>query len=196
MLRHRRSRMSSHDSSSSSSAASATSKKKSKEPRGRSKSKKRTEPNKYELIDKKKPSSSTSESSKEAPKKSPSGNTPAKVSPSVKKKTKEFSVKAGKFLMQLLMVALFLVLPITLLLCLATNSMQSDNTWLAFVAHLYISVTCVLITLAAFLLKGLLLLPLYLAFFTINVLLWLFNCNETVVDQIVTTAATGPDLQV
>ena len=183
MLRHRRRRMSSRDSSSSS-AAIATSKKKSREPSGRSKSKKRTEPNKYELLDKKKPSRS--------PKKSPSGNTPAKVSSSPKKKTKEFSVKSGKYLMQLLMVALFLVLPFTLLLCLATNSMQSDNTWLAFVVHLYISASSVLITLAAFLFKGLLLLPLYLAFFTINFLLWLFNCNETVVDQIVTTAATDP----
>ena len=175
--------MSSRDSSSSS-AAIATSKKKSREPSGRSKSKKRTAPNKYELLDKKKPSRS--------PKKSPSGNTPAKVSSSPKKKTKEFSVKSGKYLMQLLMVALFLVLPFTLLLCLATNSMQSDNTWLAFVVHLYISASSVLITLAAFLFKGLLLLPLYLALFTINFLLWLFNCNETVVDQIVTTAATDP----
>ena len=191
MLRHRRRRMSSRDSSSSS-AAIATSKKKSKEPKGRSKSKKRTAPNKYELLDKKKASPSTSASSKEAPKKSPSGNTPAKVSSSPKKKTKEFSVKSGKYLMQLLMVALFLVLPFTLLLCLATNSMQSDNTWLAFVVHLYISASSVLITLAAFLFKGLLLLPLYLALFTINFLLWLFNCNETVVDQIVTTAATDP----
>ena len=82
-------------------------------------------------------------------------------------------------------VALFLAIPLTLLL-----------TWLGFVAHLYISATCILITLAAFLLKGLLLLPLYFAFATINFLLWLCNCNETVVDQIVTTAAAGLDLQV
>ena len=94
------------------------------------------------------------------------------------------------------MVALFLVLPLTLLLCLATDSVQSDNTWLGFVLHLYISATYILLTLAAFLFKGLLLLPLYLAVLTINFLLWLFNCNETVVDQIVATAAAGPDLQV
>ena len=37
-------------------------------------------------------------------------------------------------------------------------------------------------------------LPLYFAFATINFLLWLFNCNETVVDQIFTTAAAGLDL--
>ena len=102
-------------------------------------------------------------------------------------------MKIKEFLV-LMVVALFLVLPLTLLLCLATDSVQSDNTWLGFVVHLYINATCVLITLGAFLLKGLLLLPLYLAVFTINFLLWLFNCNETVVDQIVTAA--GPDLQV
>ena len=93
-------------------------------------------------------------------------------------------------------VALFLAIPLTLLLCLATDTVQSDNTWLGFVAHLYISATCILIVLAAFLLKGLLLLPLYFAFATINFLLWVFNCNETVVDQSVTTAAAGLDLQV
>merc|ERR1719500_2735929 len=93
------------------------------------------------------------------------------------------------------LVALFLVVPLTLLLCVAIDPVQSDNTRLGFVVHLYISATSVLITLAAFVLKGLLLLPLYLAFFTINFLLWLFNCNETVVDQIVTTTAAGPDLQ-
>ena len=174
LLRHRRRRMSSRDSSSSSSAAAATSRKKS---RGRSKSKKRTA-SKYELFDKKKPSPPSSSA----------------TSDSVEtKKTKEFLVKCGK---QVLVVALFLVLPLTLLLCLATHSMQTDNTWLGFVVHLYISATCVLITLGALLFKGLLLLPLYLAFFTINFLLWLFNCNQTVVDQIVTTAAAGPDLQV
>ena len=115
-----------------------------------------------------------------------------KVSPE-KKKIMEFLVTYG---MQLLMVALFMVIPITLLLCLATDTVQSDNTWLGFVAYLYISATSVLITLAAFLLKGLLLLPLYLAFDTINFLLWLFNCNKTVVNQIVTTAAASLDLQV
>merc|ERR1711913_124355 len=109
------------------------------------------------------------------------------------KKSKEILV----FFMygKLLVLALFLVLPLTLLLRLATSSMQSDNTWLGFVVHLYISATCVLITLGAFLLKALHLLPLYLAFITINFLLWLFNCNKPVVDQIVTTAAAGPDLQ-
>ena len=193
MLRHQRRRMSSRDSSSSSSASSATSRKKSQEPRGRSKSKKKTA-SKYELFEKNKPkSSSTSESSKESPKK----KTAPKSSSSAKKKIKEFFSKDGKFLMmKLLMVALFLVVPLTLLLCVATDPVQSDNTRLGFVVHLYINATSVLITLAAFVLKGLLLLPLYLAFFTINFLLWLFNCNETVVDQIVTTAATGPDLQV
>ena len=145
--------------------------------------KKRTA-SKYELLAKKKPSSSaTSESSVEAPRK-----TAPKSSPAMKKN--------GSLLMQILVVALFLVLPLTLLLCLATDSVQSDNTWLGFVLHLYISATCVLLTLAAFLFKGLLLLPLYLAVLTINFLLWLFNCNETVVDQIVATAAAGPDLQV
>ena len=59
-----------------------------------------------------------------------------------------------------------MVIPITLLLCLATDTVQSDNTWLGFVAHLYISATSILITLAAILRKGLLLLPLYLAFFS------------------------------
>ena len=93
--------------------------------------------------------------------------------------------------MQLLMVALFMVIPITLLLCLATDTVQSDNTWLGFVAHLYISATSILITLAAILLKGLLLLPLYLAFATRNFLLWLFNCHKTVA-----TAAASLDLQV
>ena len=43
-----------------------------------------------------------------------------------------------------------MVIPITLLLCLATDTVQSDNTWLGFVAHLYISATSILITLAAF----------------------------------------------
>ena len=75
-------------------------------------------------------------------------------------------------------------------------ALQSDNTWLGLVAHLYISATSILITLAAFLLRGLLLLPLYLAFATINFLLWLCNCNKTVVNQIVTTAAASLDLQV
>ena len=55
-----------------------------------------------------------------------------------------------------------MVIPITLLLCLATDTVQSDNTWLGFVAHLFISATSILITLAAFLLRGLLLLPLFL----------------------------------
>ena len=41
-------------------------------------------------------------------------------------------------------------------------ALQSDNTWLGLVAHLYISATSILITLAAFLLRGLLLLPLFL----------------------------------
>ena len=186
LLRHRRRRM-----CSSSSDTTEASKKKSKEPRGRSKSKKRTA-SKYELLDRSKT------------KKSSRSNSLADMSTSAKKKSKEFlmnlqmnlQIKNGKFLMQLLVVALFLVLPLTLLLCLATDSVQSDNTWLAFVVHLYTNATCVLITLAAFLLKGLLLLPLYLAVFTINFLLWLFNCNEPVVEQILTTATTGPDLQV
>ena len=136
----------------------------------------------YELLAKKKPSSpsSSSESSVETPKSSPG-----------KKKVKEALVKNSMLLMQFLVVALFLVLPITLILCLATDN--TDNTWLGFVLHLYISATCVLITMSAFLLKMLLLLPLYLAFFTINFLIWLF-CTEMVVDQIVTSA--GPDLQV
>ena len=67
--------------------------------------------------------------------------------------------------MQLLMVALFMVIPITLLLCLATDTVHCraiTNTWLGLVAHLYISATSILITLAAFLLRGLLLLPLFL----------------------------------
>ena len=70
-------------------------------------------------------------------------------------------------------------------------ALQSDNTWLGLVAHLYISATSILITLAAILLKGLLLLPLYLAFATRNFLLWLFNCHKTVA-----TAAASLDLQV
>ena len=55
-----------------------------------------------------------------------------------------------------------MVIPITLLLCLATDTVQCNNTWLGFVAHLYISATSILITLVAFLLRGLLLLPLFL----------------------------------
>ena len=86
---------------------------------------------------------------------------------------------------------LLIMIPITLLLCLATDTVQSNNTWLGFVAHLYISATSILITLAAILLKGLLLLPLYLAFATRNFLLWLFNCHKTVA-----TAAASLDLQV
>ena len=89
-----------------------------------------------------------------------------------------------------------MVIPITLLLCLVTDTVQSDKTRLGFVAHLYISATSILITLAAILLKGLLLLPLYLAFAIRNFLLWLFNCNKTVVNHIVTTAAASLDLQV
>ena len=170
--------MSSRDSSSS--AATEASTKKSKEPRGRSKTKKRT-PSKYELLDRSKTKKSSRSNS---------------LSTSAKKKSMERMTMTGKFLMQLLVVALFLVLPLTLLLCLATDSVQSDNTWLAFVVHLYTNATCVLITLAAFLLKGVLILPLYLAVFTINFLLWLFNCNETVIDQIVTSAAAIPDIQV
>ena len=95
-------------------------------------------------------------------------------SPPAKKKIMEFLVTYG---MQLMIVALFMVIPITLLLCLATDTVRSDNTWLGFVAYLYISATSILITLEAILLNGLLLLPLYLAFAYINFLLWLFNCN-------------------
>ena len=184
--------MSSRDSSSS--AATEASTKKSKEPRGRSKTKKRT-PSKYELLDRSKTKKSSccpcpDDMSTSAKKKFK--ELKDDMSTSAKKKFKE--LKGGKFLMQLLVVALFLVLPLTLLLCLVTDSVQS--TWLGFVVHLYISATCVIITLGAFLLKGLLLLPLYLAVFTINFLLWLFNCNEPVVEQILTTATTGPDLQV
>merc|ERR1712192_13790 len=138
---------------------------------------------KYELLEKTKP---------KGPKKT------ASKSSSAKKKMKEFFSKDGKFLIvKLLMVALLLVLPLTLLLCITTDPVQIDNTWLGFVVHLYISATSLLITLAACMFNGLLLLPLYLAFFTINFLLWLFNCNsETVVEQIVTTtAAAGPELQ-
>ena len=57
----------------------------------------------------------------EAPRKTAPKSSPAK------KKIKEFLVTYG---MQLLMVALFLVIPLTLLLCLATDTVQSDNTWL------------------------------------------------------------------
>ena len=188
--------MSSRDSSSS--AATEASTKKSKEPRGRSKTKKRT-PSKYELLDRSKTKKSSccpcpDDMSTSAKKKFK--ELKDDMSTSAKKKFKE--LKDGKFLvqLQLLVVAIFLVLPLTLLLCLVTNSVQSDSTWLGFVVHLYISATCVIITLGAFLLKGLLLPPLYLAVLAINFLLWLFNCNETVVDQIVATAAAGPDFQV
>ena len=78
-------------------------------------------------------------------------------------------VKNSTLLMQLLVVTLFLVLSITFILCLATDN--TNNTWLGFVVHLYISATYVIIALGAFLLNGLLLIPLYLAFFTINILL-------------------------
>ena len=64
-----------------------------------------------------------------------------------KKKIMEFSMTFG---LQLLMVALFRVIRITLLLCLATDTVQSENTWVSFVAHLYISAISVLTTLAAF----------------------------------------------
>ena len=58
----------------------------------------------------------TSESSVEAPRKTAPKSSPAK------KKIKEFLVTYG---MQLLMVALFLVIPLTHLLCLATDTVQS-----------------------------------------------------------------------
>ena len=95
--------------------------------------------------------------------------------------------------MQLLVVALFLVLPLTLLLCLATDSVQRENnTWLGFIVHLYIVASSVLISLAALLAKWMILIPIYLASFALTFLLWLF-CNETAVQQI---AAAGPSLQV
>ena len=153
LLKHRRRRTSD---SYSFSAATATSRKNSKKSRGRSNTKKRTTP-KYELLAKKKPSLLSSfchlENSVEAP-----------------MKTVPQSSFAKKKIME------FLVWHAALDGCSLHGdphhspplprhchcALQSDNTWLGLVAHLYISATSILITLAAFLLRGLLLLPLFL----------------------------------
>ena len=126
--------MSSRDSSSS--AATEASTKKSKEPRGRSKTKKRT-PSKYELLDRSKTKKSSCCPCPD------DMSTCLIITLGAFKKFKELKDGKAKFLMQLLVVALFLVLPLTLLLCLATDSMQNDNSWLGFIVHLYISATCV-----------------------------------------------------
>ena len=99
----------------------------------------------------------------------------------------------GKLLLQTLTVALLLVFPFTLLLCLATNL---ENTCLGLVLHVYINATTALIAMTFLLLKGLLLCTLNLSIFALNFLLWLFNCNETVAQLVVTQTDDGPGLQV
>ena len=91
-----------------------------------------------------------------------------------------------RLLLQLLVLSLLLVFPLTLLFSTTTNSV------LGFVAHLYVNATSVIISLGALLLKLLLLLPLYLASFASVFFLWLFNCNQqSVLEQIVLQPADG-----
>ena len=99
----------------------------------------------------------------------------------------------GKLFLQTSTVALLLVFPITLLLCLPTNL---ESTCLGLVLHVYINATTALIAVAFLLLKGLLLCTLNLGIFALNFLLWLFNCNETVAQLVVTKTYDGPGLQV
>ena len=190
--------MSSSDSSSPSSATTATPRKKS-----RSRSKTTKSSNNYDLLVKKakKSPSTDSSSSKKNATKSPNNYTLlAKKSLSTTKEffnkslstTKEFFKKDDKFLMQLLVSAVLLLLPITLLLGLATDSVQRENnTWLGFIVHLYIVASSALISLAALLVKWMILIPLYLVSFALTFPFWLF-CKETAVVQI----AAGPSLQV
>ena len=209
LLRHRQRRMSSSDSSSPSSATTATPRKKS-----RSRSKTTKSSNNYDLLVKKakKSPSTDSSSSKKNATKSPNHYTLlAKKSLSTTKEffkkslsstkeffnkslstTKGFFKKDDKFLMQLLVSAVLLLLPITLLLCLATDSVQRENNaWLGFIVHLYIVASSALISLAALLVKWMVLIPLYLVSFALTFPFWLF-CKETAVVQI----ATSPSLQV
>ena len=58
-------------------------------------------------------------------------------------KTFPQSSPAKKKIIEFLMVALYMVIPVTLLLCLATDTVQSDNTWLDLVAHFYVSATSI-----------------------------------------------------
>ena len=199
--------------SSSDSSASATTATPRKKSRSRSKTTKSS--NNYDLLVKKakKSPSTDSSSSKKNATKSPNHYTLlAKKSLSTTKEffkkslsstkeffnkslstTKGFFKKDDKFLMQLLVSAVLLLLPITLLLCLATDSVQRENNaWLGFIVHLYIVASSVLISLAALLAKWMILIPLHLASFVVTFLLWLF-CNEAAVQQI---AAAGPSLQV
>ena len=187
--------------SSSDSSASATTATPRKKSRSRSKTKKSS--NNYNLLVKKakKMPSTDSNSSKKNTKKSSNHYTLlAKKSLSVTKEffmkslstTKEFFKEDDKFLMQLLVSAVLLLLPITLLLCLVTDSVQRENnTWLGFIVHLYIVASSALISLAALLVKWMVLIPLYLVSFALTFPFWLF-CKETAVVQI----AAGPSLQV
>ena len=188
--------------SSSDSSASATTASPRKKFRSRSKTKKPS--NNYNLLVKKAkemPSTDSNSSKKNTKKSSNHYTLLAKKSLSVTKEffmkslstTKEFFKEDGKFLMQLLVSAMLLLLPITLLLCLATDSVQRENNaWLGFIVHLYIVASSVLISLAALLAKWMILIPLQIASSALTFLLWLF-CNETAVQQI---AAAGPSLQV
>ena len=91
-----------------------------------------------------------------------------------------------RLLLQLLVLSLLLVFPLTLLFSTTSNSV------LGFVAHLYVNATSAIISLGALLLKWLLLLPLYLASFASIFFLWLFNCNQqSGLEQIVPHPADG-----
>ena len=91
-----------------------------------------------------------------------------------------------RLLLQLLVLSLLLVFPLTLLFSTTSNSV------LGFVAHLYVNATSVIISLGALLLKWLLLLPVYLASFASIFFLWLFNCNQqSGLEQIVPQPADG-----
>ena len=187
--------------SSSDSSASATTASPRKKFRSRSKTKKPS--NNYNLLVKKAkemPSTDSNSSKKNTKKSSNHYTLLAKKSLSVTKEffmkslstTKEFFKEDDKFLMQLLVSAVLLLLPITLLLCLATDSVQRENnTWLGFIVHLYIVASSALISLAALLVKWMILTPLYLVSFALTFPFWLF-CKETAVVQI----ATSPSRQV
>ena len=141
--------------------------------------------------------SSTESSSAASPtseRKKPRGRSKTKKSPSNKALLeKPSSAKSEitmeeevRLLLQLLVLSLLLVFPLTLLFSTTSNSV------LGFVAHLYVNATSVIISLGALLLKWLLLLPLYFASFASVFFLWLFNCNQqSGLQQIVPQPADG-----
>ena len=143
--------------------------------------------------------SSTDSSSAASPtseRKKPRGRSKTKKSPSNKallEKPSSANAKSEitmeeevRLLLQLLVLSLLLVFPLTLLFSTTSNSV------LGFVAHLYVNATSAIISLGALLLKWLLLLPVYLASFASVFFLWLFNCNQhSVLQQIVAPPADG-----